>query len=89
MHPLPAALALGAALLLTSARPGHAGDAAVSRDARDAASSHCLRDGNAGSRHPEVAARVQRVRNGQSSRSKIGGLQPRARKAPLFLIQKP
>jgi len=38
MHPLPAALALGAALLLASASPAHAGDAGVSRDARDAAS---------------------------------------------------
>ena len=38
MHPLPAALALGAALVLASALPAHAGDAAVSRDARHAAS---------------------------------------------------
>ena len=37
MHPLPAALALGAALVLPSALPAHAGDAAASRDARHAA----------------------------------------------------
>lgn len=38
MHPLPTAFALGAALVLASPLPAHAGDGTVSREARHAAS---------------------------------------------------
>jgi hypothetical protein len=80
MHPLPAALALGAAFVLASALPAHAGDGAVSPDAPHAAS----RPPSFAAtlvRRPEAPGLVlPRIREDESLlENERGGSQPEAR----------